>query len=198
MQNPDTNQVGYNWSVIWSCQWIVYIWWSISEIVPKNRTESLVGRKPVNCCHYEKKQTKIQCWIQDQSGAWSPKRAVDLSTTELAQKHEIHPNQIAQWKREFLDNAADIFSRSGKQEKPQQNDEQTEPLYQKIGQLQIENDFLKIKLLSWKLFKNVAPWLRKNIQRSAWTGSVPCCRFIDPGYTISPKKPRNWTVSWCV
>jgi hypothetical protein len=40
-----------------------------SEIVPKNRTASLVGRKPVNCCHYEKEQTKIQCRIQDQSGA---------------------------------------------------------------------------------------------------------------------------------
>jgi hypothetical protein len=33
------------------------------EIVPKNRTASLVVRKPVNCCHYEKKQTKIQCGI---------------------------------------------------------------------------------------------------------------------------------------
>jgi len=71
-----------------------------------------------------------------------------LTTTELAQKHEIHPNQIAQWKREFLDHAADIFSRSGKQEQAQQSDEQTEPLYRKIGQLQIENDFLKKKLLS--------------------------------------------------
>ena len=71
-----------------------------------------------------------------------------LTTTELAQKHEIHPNQIAQWKREFLDHAADIFSRSGKQEQAQQSDEQSEPLYRKIGQLQIENDFLKKKLLS--------------------------------------------------
>ena len=57
-------------------------------------------------------------------------------------------NQIAQWKRDFLDHAADIFSRSGKQEQAQQDDEQTEPLYRKIGQLQIENDFLKKKLLS--------------------------------------------------
>jgi|GEM_PF-847597 len=32
-----------------------------NEIVPKNWTASLVGRKPVNCCHYEKEQTKIQC-----------------------------------------------------------------------------------------------------------------------------------------
>jgi transposase-like protein len=28
-----------------------------------------------------------------------------LSLTELAQKHELHPTQIAQWKREFLDKA---------------------------------------------------------------------------------------------
>ena len=41
----------------------------LSEIVPENRAASLGERKPVNCCHDEKKQTKIQRGIQDQSGA---------------------------------------------------------------------------------------------------------------------------------
>ena len=39
-----------------------------------------------------------------------------LTASELAQKYEIHPNQIAQWKREFLDRAAEVFERSGKPE----------------------------------------------------------------------------------
>ncbi|MCX6178105.1 MAG: transposase [Chlorobiales bacterium] len=34
--------------------------------------------------------------------------------TELAQKHEVHPNQIIQWKREFLDKASEIFSKGEK------------------------------------------------------------------------------------
>jgi len=34
-----------------------------------------------------------------------------FSLTELAQKHELHPTQIAQWKREFLDKASELFSK---------------------------------------------------------------------------------------
>ncbi|RDD30472.1 hypothetical protein CR161_06965 [Prosthecochloris sp. ZM] len=37
-----------------------------------------------------------------------------LTLTELAQKHEIHPNQITQWKREFLEKASDVFSKGDK------------------------------------------------------------------------------------
>lgn len=44
-------------------------WKEFTEIVPKNRTAILVERKLLNCCHYEKKQTQIQCRFQDQSGA---------------------------------------------------------------------------------------------------------------------------------
>ena len=70
-----------------------------------------------------------------------------LTASELAQKYEIHPNQIAQWKREFLDHAAEVFECSGKPEQQQREEDATQ-FYQKIGQLQIENDFLKKKLLS--------------------------------------------------
>lgn len=69
-----------------------------------------------------------------------------MTATEIAQKYEIHPNQIAQWKRDFLDHAADVF-KSGKQEQ-QQSQEEVAQLYRKIGQLQVENDFLKKGLSS--------------------------------------------------
>lgn len=59
----------------------------------------------------------------------------------LAQKYEIHPQQITTWKRQFLDNASNAFEMSPRKEKDQ---EQTvRQLYEQIGRLKIENDFLK-------------------------------------------------------
>ena len=33
---------------------------------------------------------------------------------EIAQKYEVHPNQVTQWKRQLLDNATSAFEKSGK------------------------------------------------------------------------------------
>ena len=65
-----------------------------------------------------------------------------LTKQEIAQKYQIHPNQVQKWKREFLDNAEQVFDKDQNKKKTSVEKEQQE-LYKKIGQLQVEVDFLK-------------------------------------------------------
>jgi transposase len=66
---------------------------------------------------------------------------------ELAAKYEIHPQQITDWKRHFMDNSEVAFERPGTEEgKTAEQEKLIEQLYAQIGQLKVENDFLKKKL----------------------------------------------------
>jgi transposase len=70
------------------------------------------------------------------------------TTSELAQKYQLHPNQIAQWKKEFLSKAATVFDK-GKahlEELEALRGKQDE-LYREIGELKMDRDWLKKKLL---------------------------------------------------
>ena len=66
------------------------------------------------------------------------------SLSDLAEKFEVHPTQIAKWKKDFLENATAAFEVSGKKEEEDIVD--VDQLYSKIGRLEIERDFLKKSL----------------------------------------------------
>lgn len=63
---------------------------------------------------------------------------------EIASHYEVHPNQITQWKKQVLDEVPQIFSNRRAQAQKDQA-ELTASLYQQIGQLQVELDWLKKK-----------------------------------------------------
>lgn len=64
----------------------------------------------------------------------------DKSTAELAQIYKVHPAQITNWKKQLLEGATKVFE-SGATPKDE-NHIDVDALYKKIGQLEVERDFL--------------------------------------------------------
>ena len=63
---------------------------------------------------------------------------------ELAKEYKVHPTQIVQWKKQMLDSFPEIFSLRRKKDQ-QEQELLTNELYQQIGQLKVELDWLKKK-----------------------------------------------------
>ena len=83
------------------------------------------------------------------SGTQKAKVAVEAvkgtrTVNEIAQEHGVHPTQVSQWKKELLENASSLFE--GKRgPKPVNAQSDPDRLYAKIGQLNMELDWLKKK-----------------------------------------------------
>lgn len=80
---------------------------------------------------------------RNHSAAFKAKVAVEAlkegkTIVELAERFQVHPNQITEWKKQLIDRADEVFAK-GTRESPGTD---LKELHAKIGQLAMENDFL--------------------------------------------------------
>lgn len=64
----------------------------------------------------------------------------DVTMAELAEKYDLHTNQVQRWKSDLIAGAADVFG--GNKRELKDNAKETQKLHAKIGQLIMERDFL--------------------------------------------------------
>jgi len=60
------------------------------------------------------------------------------TTVQLAERFDVHPNQITEWKKQLMARAEEVFSKDKKAD----TGVSVKELHAKIGQLAVENDFL--------------------------------------------------------
>jgi transposase len=110
-------------------------------------------RKPDISLSYALSENKRQEMSESKrkifTGAQKAKIALEAvkgvkTINEIAQEHSVHPTQVSQWKKELLANAGSLFE--GKRgPKPVNAQSDPDRLYAKIGQLNMELDWLKKK-----------------------------------------------------
>lgn len=72
----------------------------------------------------------------------------EKTLAELSSIYGVHSNQISKWKKQLKEGMSEIFQKKGSTSKKDGNDEDLKArLYQEIGQLKVELDWLKKKVL---------------------------------------------------
>ncbi len=61
---------------------------------------------------------------------------------EIASMYDVHPNQVSKWKMKLIAGSIDAFTRKNERQEDDFEKER-EKLFSQIGQLKVENDFLK-------------------------------------------------------
>jgi len=67
------------------------------------------------------------------------------TSSELASQYQIHPVQISTWKKHAIESLPETFRRGKSAKQPLTEQALTAPLYEEIGRLKMELDWLKKK-----------------------------------------------------
>jgi transposase-like protein len=70
---------------------------------------------------------------------------------QLGSEFGVSPNQISLWKNDIIKGLPTLFGAKSTDLAPEKEEEITAPLFQQIGELQVENNFLKKKLKQLKV-----------------------------------------------
>lgn len=75
----------------------------------------------------------------------------ETTINELCKRYEVAPGQVHLWKKQFLEKGSELFLRNNNKAKAEEAERERKQskLYEKIGQLTVERDFLK---KSWNKF----------------------------------------------
>ena len=65
--------------------------------------------------------------------------------SELSVRYELHPNQITEWKKQLLQRSEQLFDNGKPLIDKEKQEKERDELYQQIGQLQVEVNWLKKK-----------------------------------------------------
>lgn len=65
--------------------------------------------------------------------------------SQLGSEYELHPTQISEWKRQLLSGGANVFSKGESKSEQEQSKAEME-LYEQIGRLKMELEWLKKKV----------------------------------------------------
>ena len=83
------------------------------------------------------------------SGAFKAKVALEAlqekkTISQIASDYDLHPNQISAWKKQLLESSATVFDPSAPA-KDESEEKLKDELFKQIGQLRVENEWLKKK-----------------------------------------------------
>jgi putative transposase len=72
----------------------------------------------------------------------------DKTLSELASQFGVYPNQISAWKKQLIDQLPELFEDGRRRREPDADVERAQ-LYEEIGRLKVELDWLKKKAAQW-------------------------------------------------